>query len=247
MDVATRAPALGFRTDPSRERRGRRRRYVAFLFGEGTRVLRRDVRARSEPPRKPSVLALAAFANVPNATRSDATRPETTSNAIPGDAEARIDIWTNQGVWQRRTTDARAERRRTKRRRKRRHRREPLSRTTAPRDIRRGRRLRTVRDAGGVRGPRGHARSSRRARERLGGGKLLPLARRRANRAASRTRTDSSWTRRGRSPSGTYERKHPRPRLNTRTIRPPVSRCSTRRFARCRANGASRDDHRRDD
>ena len=111
VDVATRAPALGFRTDPSRERATAGVDDTSLFFSEKERAYYAETFGRgSEPPRKPSVLALAAFANVPNATRSDATRPETTSNAIPGDAEARTlvpptSMRSSLANW---TTDARA-------------------------------------------------------------------------------------------------------------------------------------------
>ena len=89
VDVATRAPALGFRTDPSRERATAGVDEPSLSFSEKERAYYAETFGRgSEPPREPSALALAAFANVPNALERTA-RPEATSNAIPGDAEAR--------------------------------------------------------------------------------------------------------------------------------------------------------------
>ena len=224
MDVATRAPALGFRTDPSRERATAGVDEPSLSFSEKERAYYAETFGRgSEPPREPSALALAAFANVPNALERTA-RPEATSNAIPGDAEARgprradassvsaTDLKRRSNDDVKRNDDGNdAERVSASR--------EPLRRvTSSATDVSEPSETREVfvdlEDT--------PDRLADRPADASAAEKLLVAAS--ENCARWRTRTDSSWTRRGRSPSGTYERRHPRPRLNTRTIRPPVSR-----------------------
>ena len=142
VDVATRAPALGFRTDPPRERAtaGVDEPSLSFRRRNARTTPRRSgagASRRGNPPRWRSRRSRTCRTRSSDgATRSDVERDTR-------DAEARGPRRADARLFRRRTQTT-LKRRRTKRRRKRRRACLGVSRTAETRDIIRHGRLRTV-------------------------------------------------------------------------------------------------------